>query len=81
MNDWLTDMKLLPAMPQGGIDRYIGYYGPYATSHDALDADTAVQDEVRAAAKARGRGRGTLARGTIAADSGRDRRTAEMRRP
>jgi multimeric flavodoxin WrbA len=50
--DWLTDMKLLPAMPQGGIDRYIGYYEPYATSHDALDQDTAVQDEVRYAAKA-----------------------------
>jgi multimeric flavodoxin WrbA len=50
--DWLTDMELIPAVPQGGIDRYIGYYGPYATSHDALDADTAVQDEVRAAAKA-----------------------------
>jgi len=50
--DWLTDMKLLPAMPQGGIDRYIGYYGPYATSHDALDRDIVVQHEVRNAAKA-----------------------------
>ena len=45
-------MELIPAVPQGGIDRYIGYYEPYATSHDALDADTAVQDEVRAAARA-----------------------------
>jgi hypothetical protein len=45
-------MKLLPAMPQGGIDRYIGYYEPYATSHEALDADTALQQEVRNAAKA-----------------------------
>ena len=52
MNDWLTDMELIPAISQGGIDRYIGYYGPYATSHDALDADTSVQDEVRAAARA-----------------------------
>ena len=43
LSDWLTDMELVPAMAQGGIDRYIGYYGPYATSHDALDADTAVQ--------------------------------------
>jgi multimeric flavodoxin WrbA len=50
--DWLTDMKLLPAMPQGGIDRYIGYYEPYATSHDALDRDIVVQHEVRNAAKA-----------------------------
>lgn len=50
--DWLSDMKLLPATPPGGIDRYIGYYEPYATSHDALDSDTAVQREVRLAAKA-----------------------------
>ncbi|HEY7173191.1 MAG TPA: NAD(P)H-dependent oxidoreductase [Vicinamibacterales bacterium] len=52
LTDWLSDMKLLPAVAQGGIDRYIGYYGPYATSHDALDQDTAVQEEVRNAAKA-----------------------------
>jgi multimeric flavodoxin WrbA len=52
LTDWLTDMKLLPALPPGGIDRYIGYYEPYATSHDALDRDTAVQREVRLAAKA-----------------------------
>ena len=50
--DWLSDMKLVPAVPQGGIDRYIGYYEPYATSHEALDRDTAVQDEVRSAARA-----------------------------
>ena len=52
LSDWLCDMKLLPAMRQGGIDRYIGYYEPYATSHAALDRDTAVQQEVRNAAKA-----------------------------
>ena len=52
LSDWLCDMKLLPAMRQGGIDRYIGYYEPYATSHQALDRDTAVQQEVRNAAKA-----------------------------
>jgi multimeric flavodoxin WrbA len=51
LTDWLTDMEMLPAMPQGGIDRYIGYYEPYATSHDALDKD-AVQQEVRSVAKA-----------------------------
>jgi len=33
-------------------DRFIGYYEPYATSHDALDADTAIQDEVRNSARA-----------------------------
>jgi multimeric flavodoxin WrbA len=52
LTDWLADMKLLPAMRQGGIDRYIGYYEPYATSHEALDRDAAVQQEVRDAAKA-----------------------------
>ncbi len=50
--DWLTDMKLLPGVLQGGIDRYIGYYEPYATSHEALDKDSAVQREVREVAKA-----------------------------
>jgi multimeric flavodoxin WrbA len=52
LTDWLTDMKLRPAVAPGGIDRYIGYYQPYATSHAALDADTAVQQEVRTAARA-----------------------------
>ena len=52
LSDWLTDMKLLPAVPQGGIDRYIGYYEPYATSHEALDRDDAVQQETRAIANA-----------------------------
>ena len=51
LTDWLTDMALIPAIPPGGIDRYIGYYGPYATSHEALDEDTAVQQEVRRTAK------------------------------
>jgi multimeric flavodoxin WrbA len=52
LSDWLTDMRLLPAMLQGGLDRYIGYYEPYATSHDALDTDADVQQEVRSAARA-----------------------------
>jgi multimeric flavodoxin WrbA len=50
--DWLHDMHLVQA---GGaaaaIDRYIGYYESYATSHDALDRDTAIQEEVRNAAR------------------------------
>jgi hypothetical protein len=32
---------------QARLDRYIGYYEPYATSHDVLDKDVAVQEEVR----------------------------------
>jgi multimeric flavodoxin WrbA len=50
--DWLTDMKLVPAGPVATIDRYIGYYEPYATSHEHLDRDTDIQDEVRHAARA-----------------------------
>jgi multimeric flavodoxin WrbA len=49
--DWLTDMELLPANPAATFGRYIGYYEPYATSHDALDRDTAVQEETRNAAR------------------------------
>ena len=33
------------------LDRYIGYYEPYATSHEELDADKCVQEEVRNAAR------------------------------
>ena len=51
LNAWLEDMHLIPAAPSAVFDRYIGYYEPYATSHDALDRDTAVQEEVRNAAR------------------------------
>lgn len=50
--DWATDMRLLPVGRQAEIDRYVGYYEPYATSHDALDADHAMQQEVSNAALA-----------------------------
>jgi len=49
--DWLRFMKLKPAGPSAELDRYIGYWKPYATSHDELDADHAVQEEVRNAAR------------------------------
>jgi multimeric flavodoxin WrbA len=49
--DWLSWMGLVQAGPSGAIDRYIGYYKPYATSHDDLDQDTAVQIEVQNAAR------------------------------
>ena len=52
LSDWLKFMKLTPAGPSAEIDRYIGYWEPYATSHAALDADKAIQDEVRNAARA-----------------------------
>ena len=49
--DWLKSMKLIPAGPDAEIDRYIGYWEPYATSHEALDADRAMQAEVLNAAR------------------------------
>lgn len=48
--DWMTDMEMIPAGPVAGIGRYLGYYEPYATSHDDLDRDTAFQEETRNAA-------------------------------
>jgi multimeric flavodoxin WrbA len=49
--DWLNDMKLVQAGSAALLDRYIGYYEPYATSHEALDRDRAVQEEVRNVAR------------------------------
>ena len=51
LTDWLTDMDLIPAAINATVDRYIGYYEPYATSHDALDRDSALFQEVRNVAK------------------------------
>jgi multimeric flavodoxin WrbA len=50
--DWLDWMGLIDAGPDARLDRFIGYYQPYATSHAALDRDEAVQEEVRVAARA-----------------------------
>jgi multimeric flavodoxin WrbA len=51
VSDWLRFMRLVPAGPLAELDRYIGYWKPYATSHDELDADTAIQEEVRNVAR------------------------------
>jgi multimeric flavodoxin WrbA len=51
ISDWLASMELIPAGAMGEVDRYIGYWEPYATSHEALDRDLAVQEEVRNAAR------------------------------
>jgi multimeric flavodoxin WrbA len=50
--DWLNDMHLIPAGTDSCFDRFIDYFGPYATSHEALDKDDALRAEVRNAAKA-----------------------------
>ena len=67
LSDWLDWMGLIDAGPQARLDRYIGYYEPYATSHAALDRDDAVQEEVRNAARALLEAVGELRRGLLSA--------------
>jgi multimeric flavodoxin WrbA len=50
--DWLKDMGLIGSGHAAELDRYVGYFEPYATSHDALDRDEAFQEETRNAARA-----------------------------
>ena len=50
--DWLDWMGLIDSGAKSQLDRFIGYYEPYATSHEALDRDAGVQEEVRNAARA-----------------------------
>ncbi len=51
LTDWLLNMDLVQAGNGATLDRYIGYYEPYATSHEALDQDEALQEEVRNVAR------------------------------
>ncbi len=51
LTDWLDWMGLIDAGAASKLDRYIGYYDPYYNSHDVLDKDTAVQEEVRNVAR------------------------------
>ena len=50
LTDWLEDMQLHPAGSLALLDRYVGYYGRYAESHESLDRDQDFQQEVRNAA-------------------------------
>jgi hypothetical protein len=50
--EWQDWMGHVDAGKMACLDRYIGYYHPYATSHDELDADLALQEEVRNVARA-----------------------------
>ena len=51
LSDWMCFMQMVPAGNKAELDRYIGYWKPYATSHTELDNDTAVQGEVANAAR------------------------------
>ncbi|MDB5947421.1 MAG: NADPH-dependent reductase, partial [Ramlibacter sp.] len=63
--DWLDWMGLIDAGPKARLDRFIGYYEPYATSHDTLDGDTKVQEEVRNVARAVAEAVGELRAGKL----------------
>ena len=52
LSDWLDWMGFIDAGTPSRLERYIGYYEPYATSHEALDNDQAMQEETRNVARA-----------------------------
>ncbi len=52
LSDWLDWMGLIEAGAMARLDRFVGYYQPYATSHQELDADKGFQEEVRNVARA-----------------------------
>ncbi|MBQ5942625.1 MULTISPECIES: flavodoxin family protein [unclassified Massilia] len=52
LSDWLNWMGLVDSGSFGQLDRFVGYYESYADSHEALDRDTAMQEEVRNVARA-----------------------------
>jgi multimeric flavodoxin WrbA len=75
LTDWLSDIGLVPAGHKALLDRYVGYYRPYATSHDDLDRDVDFQEEVRNAARSLAQAVQALRRGEI------ERSDARLREP
>ena len=51
LSDWLTSIGMRSAGATAELERYIGYWEPYATSHHTLDRDEALQQEVRNVAR------------------------------
>ncbi len=76
LSDWLDWMGLVDAGVQSRLDRFVGYYEPYATSHDTLDADKAMQGEVRNVARAVAQAVKELRAGTLSVP---DRKLARPR--
>ena len=72
--DWLDWMGLVDSGAMSRVDRFIGYYEPYATSHASLDVDIALQEEVANAARA-------LARRVAGIRAGRAQPDAGLRPP
>jgi len=65
LSGWLTSMGLIAAGPHSQLGRYVGYMGPYATSHEELDRDAALQEEVKNAARALAEAVALLRRGEL----------------
>jgi len=51
LTQWLTDIGMSQAGDSAAFDTLIGYYEPYATSHDKLDASAEIFTEVENAAR------------------------------
>lgn len=75
LSDWLDWMGFIDAGAQARLERYIGYYEPYANSHDTLDSDKMVQEEVKNVARALVKAVIELRAGTLA------KVQAELKRP
>jgi multimeric flavodoxin WrbA len=54
LTDWLDWMGFVESGAKSRLDRFIGYYEPYATSHSTLDQDQDMQQEVINVARAVG---------------------------
>jgi multimeric flavodoxin WrbA len=67
---WLTGMRLVLAGADAALERYVGYYEPYASSHEALDREEALHEEVRNAARSLVRAVGMLRAGRVEPDAG-----------
>lgn len=69
--DWLDWMGLIDAGAVAQLDRYIGYYQSYALSHEVLDRDQAMQQEVRNVAKTVASAVARLRAGELAVPTGK----------
>jgi multimeric flavodoxin WrbA len=73
LTDWLVDVGLIPAGHKALLGTYVGYYQPYATSHDDLDRDVDFQTEVANAARTLVEAVKMLRRGALAQPDARVR--------
>jgi hypothetical protein len=63
--DWLDWMGLTAAGAKSLLERYVGYYEPYATSHELLDSEGELFEEVANVARALGQAVADLRAGRL----------------